>query len=353
LVLSDLTASAPRLALVGLAKNTGKTVALTALLAELGAAGRTVGVTSVGRDGEERDVIDVRIEKPRVHLLAGSLVASTDALVRDSGLAHELLADTGVRTPLGRVAIVRLLAPGTIEVAGPSAAADVREVSDAMLSMGAEQVLIDGAIDRRAASSPDISDGLVISTGAVLSDEIADVVARTGDAVGLACLPGLDDEEETTRLRALAGTTALLDDGSTVELPDRFALTADAELLARTLDGAPGARWLTVAGAVPEPFLHDLARAVRRRGRRLTVVVGDSTRVFLAHEGPAWLAAHGVELRALRPISLRAITVNPVAPQSHRFDSAELRELLGERIQGVPIFDVLDPGYRGTPPPAS
>jgi len=30
----------------------------------------------------------------------------------------------------------------------------------------------DGAIDRRAASSPDVADGLVMSTGAVLSEDI-------------------------------------------------------------------------------------------------------------------------------------------------------------------------------------
>ncbi len=92
-MLSDLTASTKRLALVGLAKNTGKTEALAALLRELQSAGRRVGVTSVGRDGEERDVIDARIEKPRVLLPAGSLVATTDGLLRASGLPYDLLED--------------------------------------------------------------------------------------------------------------------------------------------------------------------------------------------------------------------------------------------------------------------
>jgi hypothetical protein len=44
-------------------------------------------------------------------------------------------------------------------------------------------------------------------------------------------------------------------------------------------------------------------------------------------------------------IALRAITVNPIAPRSHRFDSARLRALLREAIPGVPLFDVLDPAY--------
>src|SRR5579875_2699938 len=192
--LSELTASARRLALVGLAKNTGKTVTLAALLRELEAQGRRVGVTSVGRDGEERDAIDARIEKPRVRLPAGSLVATTDGLLRASGLAHELLEETGVRTPLGRVLIARLNDAGAIEVAGPSAASDVRAASEAMLEHGAEQVLIDGAVDRRAASSPQVSDGLVMATGAVLDRDLERVVAVTRDAVDLARVRTLEDD---------------------------------------------------------------------------------------------------------------------------------------------------------------
>src|SRR5271169_142438 len=98
--------------MVGLAKNTGKTVALTALLRELEIVGRRVGVTSVGRDGEERDVIDFRIEKPRLHLASGSIVATTDGLLSASAVHHEILESTNVRTPLGRVLIARLRDPG-------------------------------------------------------------------------------------------------------------------------------------------------------------------------------------------------------------------------------------------------
>ncbi len=98
-----------------------------------------------------------------------------------------------MRTPLGRVLIARLRGAGAIEVAGPSAAADVRAVSDAMLAHGAEQVLIDGAIDRRAASSPEVADGLVMATGAVLDHDIDEVVLQTRDAVELVRLASVDD----------------------------------------------------------------------------------------------------------------------------------------------------------------
>jgi hypothetical protein len=356
-LLSQLTASVRRLALVGLAKNTGKTETLAALLRELHDEGRRVGVSSVGRDGEERDVIDSRIEKPRVQLVTGSLVATTDGLLSASGILHEIVQSTNVRTPLGRVLIARMRDPGAIEVAGPSAAQDVRMVSDAMLGHGAEQVLIDGAIDRRAASSPAVTDGLVMSTGAVLGTELDEVAARTRDAVEVIRLPELED----ARLRSIAegeylagaaargeshGASTLVDeDYETVELAPRFVLSGDDERIAAALRASPSARWLVVRGALPESFLQGLLRAKRARARELVLVVGDSTRVFLSERGPGWYRRQGLQIQTLRTIALEAITVNPVAPQSHSFDSRQLRARLCEVIADVPIVDVLHADY--------
>jgi hypothetical protein len=75
------------------------------------------------------------------------------------------------------------------------------------------------------------------------------------------------------------------------------------------------------------------------------LVVADSTHVFLSERGPQWYASQGLPIRTLDSIGLEAITVNPLAPQSHSFDSVGLRVALGEAIDDVPIFDVLHPDY--------
>jgi hypothetical protein len=331
--LTDLLSGTRRLALVGLAKNTGKTETLAAILAEHAAAARRVGVTSIGRDGEERDVIDARIEKPRVRLAAGDLVASTGALLRASGVAHERLTRTGVRTPLGEVVVARLSQAGTVEVAGPSAAADVRAVSNAMAELGAEQVLIDGAIDRRAASSPAVADGLLMATGAVLGEDIAQVVAATADAVDLVKLPRAED---------------VTGDGGEerVALERRLVLSGEPAEIAALLGEHPRASTLVVDGALSERFLEGLLAARRERaGRELRVIAGDPTKVFLSRRGPDWYRRQGISIEVLETIDLKAITVNPVAPQSHRFESQRLRELIEEVAGDVPVLDVLDASY--------
>src|SRR6202000_147424 len=107
------------------------------------------------------------------------LVATTGALLRASGVVHERLSQTGIRTPLGEVVLARMTQPGAVEVAGPSAATDLHAVGQEMLALGAEQVLLDGAIDRRAASSPAVANGLVMATGAILGEDIEEVVQTT------------------------------------------------------------------------------------------------------------------------------------------------------------------------------
>ena len=324
--LSELLAPIPRLALVGLAKNTGKTETLAAILAEHARSAVRVGVTSIGRDGERYDVIDARIAKPPLRLQAGDLVASTAALVRASGVAYELLERTDMRTPLGEVVIARLQEEGALEVAGPSAAADVRLVSETMIELGAGQVLIDGAADRRAASSPAVADGLVMATGAVLGGEIEQVVAATVDAVELVKLPLATDGR----------------DG--VTLAREVVLGGEPADIAAALAEHPREDTFRVDGALSERFLEGLLSSRRQRGaRELRIIAADATHVFLSRRRPGFYARQGISIEVLRGIELLAITVNPVAPQSHSFDSAALRVAVAAAVGDVPVLDVRDP----------
>jgi hypothetical protein len=344
--LHRLVADARMLALVGLAKNTGKTETLAALLREHATAGRPIGVTSIGRDGEEHDVIDARIEKPRVRLQAGDLVATTGALLRSSGVAHERLSRTGVRTPLGEVVLARMSKPGSVEVAGPSAATELRSVGEEMLLLGAEQALLDGAIDRRAASSPAVADGLVMATGAILGEDIEDVVRATSDAVDLVRLPGVGDGRTDCDASGRDTKAAAEGEGERISLERRLVLNAEPAEIAKLLREHPQASTLTVDGALSERFLEGvLAARSERAGRALQIVAGDPTKVFLARRGVRWYARQGIALAVRRRIELKAITVNPVAPQSHRFDSRQLRELVAAAVPDVPVLDVLDESY--------
>ena len=71
-------------AVMGMTKNTGKTVALNHLLARAAADHVAVGLTSIGRDGEDRDAV-FSIPKPPVLAWPGTLVATVTASDPDAG----------------------------------------------------------------------------------------------------------------------------------------------------------------------------------------------------------------------------------------------------------------------------
>jgi hypothetical protein len=112
------------------------------------------------------------------------------------------------------------------------------------------------------------------------------------------------------------------------------------------LEANPSATDVIVAGAFPDAFLNALLTVARRRHRKLTVTVDDPTKVFLTDHGPDRYRSKGIDIHVLHPIDLKAITVNPVAPQSHRFDSAQLEAQLRDAIPDVPLVDVLESASR-------
>ena len=328
-----------KLAVVGLAKNTGKTQTLRYILGQ--SRGEfPVGVTSIGRDGERYDVIDPAIGKPAIALAAGDLVATTGPLLRE--VPARVLVRTGHRTPLGSVVIGKLISDSTVVVAGPGTMAGVAAVADAMLDAGARQVLIDGAIDRRAAASPAVSDGVVVATGAVLSREIDEVAARTKDAVDLLTLPPVADPAVRRMAGRAAGSALLTKGGTLVPIPPRLALGGDAQA-GSLFRQHRGATHLVLGGALGDPLLDELLRLPSHD--LPTLVVKDGAKVLLRRHTVAWCRRRGLRIEVLRPTKLLAITVNPVAPQSHRFDSDELRSRIRELVPGLPVCDVLAPDF--------
>lgn len=336
--ISDAIAPAARVALVGLAKNTGKTVALGAILRELEERGETIGVTSIGRDGETADAIDDAIAKPPIRLPAMALVATTEPLLERSAARAEIVVRTEHRTPLGRVVVARLLERGEVEVAGPTAAEDVGEVVETMRRLGAGRVLVDGSIDRRAGASPRLADGVVMSTGAVLSADLDQVARRTRAAAELMTLPPVADAALRARAAGVGASALLREDGSALAL-ERALVHDRVERIVPLLRGRPEVQALVVRGALCEPLLEQVGRV--RRGAPLTVVADDATRVFLGRGTCARHRARGVELAVLTAIPLLAVTTNPVAPLRHRFDPEELRARIAEELPGVPVLDVL------------
>jgi len=341
--LMQTLAGARRVAFVGLAKNTGKTVAVTRLIEELDTNGRSLGITSIGRDGEEFDAIRPQIRKPRIVCPPGTLVATAFPLLRRSGAAHELLGETDVWTPLGRIVVARFLRVARCEIAGPSSAAELRVVIAEMLALGADSVIVDGSIDRRAAAAPSIADAVVVATGAVLGAEVKDVVMKTVRAFGWASVARVKDLRIRSLATAAANRSVMMFAERVIPLPNAFALTVKPRDL-RLLLGAGTDPVLLVGGVLPESLLEALLPYAK--SDRIRVVAGDPTKVFVSSKSIDWYRSRGVAVEVLERARLGAVTVNPVRPPWEHLDSRRLCEAIDAGLKHrVPVMDVMAPSY--------
>jgi hypothetical protein len=279
---------ARRIAFLGLAKNAGKTTALTAVLAELHLAGLVAGATSAGRDGEEFDAITGE-PKPRFRVYPGQLLASAATTFDTPSFRSAELATLPFPTRFGPVQLRRVEAEGEIEVIGPSTASQIARTAAALEAAGAELVLLDGAVGRRAFAAGRVSDGIVLSVGMSAGETLPAVLAAASAAV------------ELIRLRQ----------------PAEGAPRRDAE------------------GAVTAASIRDTTLSAGE-----TLVAEDFTAIFLDPAQRRELAERGVGLAVRHPARLIAVTSNPTAPARPPLPAARFLEAVAREIPGVPIFDL-------------
>ena len=126
--LEKALAGAKTMSIVGMCKNAGKTTVLNWILQNTGRE-RVLGLTSIGRDGESTDVV-TGTEKPSIFVPEGTLIATAKDMLRLGDVTKEIMATTGIPTPLGEVVVMRARSDGYVQIAGPSITTQLKAVSD-------------------------------------------------------------------------------------------------------------------------------------------------------------------------------------------------------------------------------
>ncbi len=327
-------------AVVGMAKNCGKTVTLASAIARLAERGTLLGVASAGRDGESVDAV-TSLPKPPIWLGRGSLVATSERLAARSQAALERVAVTAHASGLGRLGVYRVRECGTVEVGGANRAQAARDSMAVMRALGAGFIVMDGAVGRRFSCAPSLAEATVLATGAAAADAADRVVERTVHAVEVLATRAW----QSPLGRAVCGegeglapgSVLLCDEGGGVRPLFVPSVLACSEEVARAVE--PGVRAVVLPGALTGTFLGALVR--RARASRITVVVRDATRILAGRGDLARFRRWGGQVAVIRPIRLVALTTNPLAPDGRRFDPAEFLDRMARTVAPLPVFDVV------------
>ncbi len=326
-------------AVIGMAKNAGKTTVLNHLLAEAGRRKMTIAAASIGRDGEDYDAVTLK-KKPRVLLPPGSLFITTDRLAGRQVTAGKLdaktLADLNIDTVLGRVFLYRTERGGEAELAGLNRISGMMAVKT-RIEGESDLFLIDGALNRRSSAVPSLADGIILTTGAVVGRDIESVVRVTSESIQLLTLRALEafSSRDIARATLDRGISLRVSRGGETPLSENGMPLSPSFL--KHLPIEPG-DLLIFQGA----FTENLAEALiyRRDLPPCTLVVRDGTRVFATARSLKLLTSRDVDLRVMNPMKIVAVTANPHNPLGQDLDGGELVDTLRRELTPLPVLDV-------------
>ena len=292
------------LSIVGLEKNTGKTVCLNYILRRLNEMHVPVGVTSIGVDGEQVDSV-FATAKPEVTIYEGSRFITSEQHYMKRQAVSVIEHVDSRRTALGPLVTARVLVRGKVLLSGAATTGVLRSQMRQLEAAGCRLSIVDGALSRLSLASPTVTDCMVLATGAAVSANLKQLVAKTRFLHSMICLDDL-------------GIASVFLIGSAGKDLLRFGHT------------------LFASGAVSDRLLKTLTPMASD----ITLVARDFTKLFITPEAYNDFTRKGNRMLVLQRSKLIAVTLNPTSPQGFLLDSRSACDALSEALQ-TPVYDVM------------
>ena len=324
------------ISIIGLAKNVSKTTTLNYIIRNIEDR-FTLGLTSIGRDGEKYDVI-TELPKPQIFVKKGTYVVTAQQCFEDSEIKFEIIKKTGLNTPLGEIMILKALSEGYVVLAGPSINKHLLTICSDLRNLGCDHILVDGAFDRRAYATPLISDATILSTGASVSRNMKNVIDLTIHTIKLL---NLEQEENLEIINISKGIlkkskVSIIDKTYSVNsLKVATALDAAQDIIENLDDNS---QYVVINGAVTDKLLEDLMKSTQKY-KGITFIVEDGTKLFLSEKTTKKFLKKGGILKVLNPINIIAITINPTSPYGYEFDKDNFLKSIQEELK-IPVYNL-------------
>lgn len=318
------------LSIVGLEKNTGKTVCLNYILHRMNQLGVHVGVTSIGVDGEQVDSV-FATAKPEITLYRGThfITSEKHYLIRQA--VSRLVAVDDQRTSLGPLVTAEVLIQGKALLSGAATTAVLKRQIQSLDSMGVDISIVDGALSRLSLASPTVTDCMILATGAAVSANVKQLIAKTRHLYQLICLDEVDEALRNRLSIIESGIWAIDSEGGIhdLEIASVFLIDRSEKDILRF------GTTLFAAGAISDRLLKILSA----KGKDITLIARDFTKIFITPEVYVDYIRRGNRLMVLQRSKLIAITLNPTSPQGFLLDSKSTCDALSDALQ-TPVYDV-------------
>lgn len=338
--LLDILKNNTTIAILGTGKNAGKTVALNEFINIASENSIRIGITSIGRDGEKQDIVTFT-EKPPIFVPKGTFVATAEGCLSSFKTGYEIIDVTPFQTAMGRVVICETTESGNVEIAGPDSNSELKRVCSFMRDIGADRILIDGALNRKSQASPAVADAVVLSTGAVLSRSMEAAIVRTKHYAKMLQLEKVgNDIEYICQEAAESGFVSFIDKNKSIIKTEYVTALGCARKITGHI--RPKYEYVVLPGTLTGSFIRSMGSILREN--KIKIVIMDGTKIFVDRVDYNSFERLGGKIQVINPINLAAVTINPISPEGYSFDPVIFLKAAREALYPIDVFDCMQGG---------
>ncbi len=310
-VVKRILGNSTTVSIIGNGRGSGKTTALKSFLKYNDSA---FGISSFGNDRIEN------IESGLVHVKEGTICATCHGSLAFSDITKEILATTGINTPLGQIVILRAKSQGHVVLSGASTVEESIVIRDMLKDFGAERVIFDGSLNRKSPASPRLSDSVTLTFSA--SPRLRAEMDYLMEIFSLRQFP-----------------TEYLPKGNFILINDEYIQGQDIKTNLSKYLGDNSVRMIGIRGAIQKGFVHMLTHlSVGQTIKGASLIIDDATKLFIDQNEYRMLVNLGIEIYVRQGIRVNSIFVNPY---NTGYSEGEMSEVLGDANYGIPILDIV------------
>ena len=321
------------LSIVGMEKNTGKTECLNYIINRLKDYNYKIAITSIGVDGETVDQVS-NTQKPEIRLSENTVFVTSEKHYNERKLTSEIIDLSQRKTALGRLVTAKAKSSGKVVLSGPTSTIWLKELLQQMINLKIDIAIVDGALSRKSLGSPSVTQSMVLTTGAALSANIPNLVAKTKFTYSLINLDSFKSSLNEKLLSIESGLWAINTEKAEIidlNIPSSFLLEKHKEKLFEN------GNTIFASGVIGDKILNFLR--IQKDIVKTVLIVKDFTKIFASQEAYNAYIAKGGKIQVLLKTKLIAVCVNPVSPEGYVLDSENLVNALEKEIN-IPVYDI-------------
>lgn len=327
--------------IIGNYKNVGKTTTLNYIIEKLSKKKTEdkiiLGLTSIGVDGEEKDVI-TNTKKPKIYVKKDSIIATAKSCVINSDITKEILEVTDINTPLGVVVIFKALSDGYIKLAGPSINNQIKLIINALNKYGATISIVDGALSRKSLASSSITEATIFCSGAVINKDINKVIEQISYEANLITMGKIVDDEFFKIYKYIEDNkvTLINKDYSYKNLNLKTVLASYEKVCSEINEKT---KYVYINGIITNTLIEKIIKNTNKY-KNMTLIVVDGTKIFVDKEVYDKFIGLKGSIMAINDIKLIGISINPTSIEGYFLDEEKLIYDI-EKFTNSKVFNVM------------